>query len=81
LQLGGRKLIHGRTPPALVDAGGIRLPAIVAVDKYCDWRTVTDPAKVSGIPASDFQYAQIILQQAWSATVQYFEAMWQTHLK
>jgi hypothetical protein len=23
------KLIHGRTPPALVDAGGIRLPAIV----------------------------------------------------
>lgn len=75
------KLIHGRTPPALFDAGGIRLPAIVAVDKYCDWRTVTDPSKVSAIPASDFEYAQVILQRAWSATVQYLEAMWQTHLK
>jgi hypothetical protein len=74
-------LIHGRARPWLVDAGGMRLPAIVAVDKYCDWRTVTDPSKATAIPPSDFQYAHIILQQAWSDTVKYLEAMWQTHLK
>ncbi len=74
------KLIHGRTPPAIVDAGGVRLPAIQAVDKYCDWRLVTNPAKAASIPSADFDYASRILTIAWNETVQYLEAMWQQHL-
>ena len=74
------KLIHGRTPPAVVDASGVRLPAISVVDKYCDWRNVTDPARASSIPPGDFEYAPRILATAWDETVRYLEAKWQQHL-
>jgi hypothetical protein len=49
------KLLHGRTPPAILTGGVISLPAIGAVDKYCDWRTVTDPEAVARIPRGDFE--------------------------
>jgi len=74
------KLIHGRTPPAIVDPAGVRLPAIHAVDKYCDWRLVTDPAKATSVPPGDFEYASLILATAWDQTIQYLEAAWQKHL-
>lgn len=74
------KLIHGRIPPAIVDPGGVRLPAISVVDRYCDWRSVTDPARVISIPSGDFEYASKILETAWNETLHYLEASWQQHL-
>lgn len=74
------KLIHGRTPPALLGAAGIMLPSVGSVDKYCDWRMVTDPQKVRAIPAEDFQYARVLLAQAWDETLQYLEENWRQHL-
>jgi hypothetical protein len=73
-------MMHGRTPPAIVNAGGMRLPAISVVNKYCDWRNVTDPAKAGAIPPGDFQYAPTILATAWDETVRYLEVRWQRHL-
>lgn len=74
------KLIHGRTPPAIVDLAGVRLPAIHAVDKYCDWRVVTDPARARSVPSDHFEYASRILATAWDQTLKYLEAAWQKHL-
>jgi hypothetical protein len=74
------KLIHSRTPPAIVDPAGVRLPAIHAVDKYCDWRLVTDPARGTLVPPGDFEYSSRILATAWDQTIKYLEAMWQQYL-
>ena len=74
------KLMHGRTPPAIIDALGVRVPAISVVDKYCDWRNVTDPTKASAIPPTDFAYAVTILESGWTETLRYLEAKWQQNL-
>lgn len=74
------KLLHGRTPPAILSSGVISLPAIGAVDKYCDWRTVTGPGAASRIPIGDFESASAILGRAWQETLQYLENMWRQHL-
>jgi len=74
------KLIHGRTPPAFVGPTGLSLPAMGAVDKYCDWRKVTDPVAARKIPTGDFESASMILDQAWRETLRYLEETWRQHL-
>jgi len=74
------KLMHGRTPPAIMDASGLKLPAITTVDKYGDWRLVTDPANASKIPMADFEYVASILWYAWWQTLDYFENNWRKYL-
>jgi hypothetical protein len=74
------KLLHGRTPPAIIRSGVISLPSIGVVDRYCDWRTVTNPGAVSRVPEGDFQPTSMLLNCAWQHTVDYLERMWWQHL-
>ena len=74
------KLIHGRTPPAILKAGGLWLPAIAKVNQYCDWRLVTDHLKAANLPVGDFTSCTSILDDSWNRTLDYFETEWQKHL-
>ncbi|MBI4715686.1 MAG: hypothetical protein HY760_07110, partial [Nitrospirae bacterium] len=49
------KLLHGRTPPVIIDQNGMRLPGVAKVDQYSDWRHVTDPAKAASLRPNDFE--------------------------
>jgi hypothetical protein len=70
------KLVHGRTPPGMRTATEIKLPSIATIGKYCDWRTVTAPGAAARIPAGDFETTNAILNQAWQATIAYFQQKW-----
>jgi hypothetical protein len=72
------KLMHGRTPPALVDPRGLKLPAMRKVDQYCDWRLITGPGSASNL--SDFDLASSLLDSSWRSTIGYLEASWRQHL-
>lgn len=74
------KLLHGRTPPAIIRSGVITLPSLGVVDRYCDWRTVTNPDAISRVPAEHFQPTSMLLNDAWQQTVSYLESMWRQHL-
>ncbi len=74
------KLLHGRTPPGIIDKMGLKLPSIAKVDVYCDWRKVTLPGNAAKIPAGDFEYCSQILAAAWRDTLNYFEQQWNANL-
>jgi hypothetical protein len=72
------KLVHGRTPPALVlQHGGMLMPTFAMVDKYCDWRKVTGAGARVQIAHGDFESPATLLRDSWHDTVQYLEAAWQ----
>lgn len=70
------KVVHGRVMPRFTDGMKMWVPSMVAVDKYCDWRTVTAPDAAAKIPAGDFEPADAILEHAWRETLTYFEQTW-----
>jgi hypothetical protein len=74
------KLVHGRTPPGIRNSSGMMLPAMGAVDSYCDWRTVTAPGAAARIPAGDFEPPAVLLGRAWHDTVCYLEQTWHQRL-
>jgi hypothetical protein len=74
------KLIHGRILPTIKDYNNTYLPAPHVVDKYCDWRNVTNPTKVLLIPKGDFLTAKSIIDVAWKQTINYLDTMWKIHL-
>ena len=74
------KLIHGRMLPRIFDPGGIVVPTMASVEKYVDWRMVTNVARGGAASSSDFTYARTLLQDAWRETLQYLEESWRTYL-
>lgn len=75
------KLVHGRTPPSLLDANGVvLLPAPEAVSRYCDWRTVTAQAATGRLPLGDFMPVGAILDMAWATTIDYLQKEWERRL-
>ena len=66
------KLMHGRVPPAVLNAGVLLVPTVKAVDQYCDWRKAANLA--------DFAPASTVLAEAWQATIGYLETNWRSRL-
>lgn len=71
-------LIHGRLLPGIIDGNRLCLPEIGKVEKYLDWRIITDPANNPGLDKDQFISVLRILESAWNETVDYLEKNWKT---
>ena len=70
-------LVHGRALPTLNVNGINYLPDIDKVEKYFDWRLITNNANFETILALDFKTTNQLLDNCWSRTIQYFDTQWQ----
>lgn len=78
------KLLHGRTPPAIVIQGTfdrMRLPRVDKQDKYTDWRIVTSGSVGSGgTIRKDFDSPNNIVDDVWEKVLEYLRTSWKKNL-